>query len=115
MAKRSFRILLPSLCETTMSGTLNATQSAEGMSQSITASQARSRAATAATEKAHGDSKVRQTATEGHRATRVRKEMVKVPLMKLKVNVQMTRGHTRPRDEDTVLERYQILVASPPN
>ena len=35
--------------------------------------------------------------------------------MKPKFDLQMTRGQTRLRDEDTVVERYQSLVGNPPN
>ena len=36
-------------------------------------------------------------------------------LMKVKFHLQMTCGHTRPRDEDAIVERYQSVVANPSN
>ena len=56
-----------------------------------------------------------QGAVEVHQAIWVRKEMVNVPVMKLKFNLHMTRWQTRPHDEDIVVERYESLVANPPN
>ena len=56
-----------------------------------------------------------QSATEAHPAIGVRKQIVKVPPMKLKFGLQMTRWHTRPRDEDTVVVRSQSLVANLPS
>ena len=86
------------------------------MSQAVSASQVRSQAGNIATyRESRQGSKVRKTTTEAHRAISVRKEMVKVPLMKLKFDLQMTRGQTRPRHEDGVVERYQSVVANPAN
>ena len=58
---------------------------------------------------------MRQTARQAHWAIWVRKEMVKMPLMNLKYDLQMTRGQTRSWDEDIAVERCQSLVATPPN
>ena len=35
--------------------------------------------------------------------------------MKLKFDLQLTQGQTRPPDEDIVVDRYQSVVANPPN
>ena len=58
---------------------------------------------------------MQRDATEAHRGISVREEMVTVPLMKLKFDLRMVKGQTRPRDEDRVVQRQQRLLANPPN
>ena len=82
------------------------------LSQAVNASQARSQASTTTTEKADTGSKVRCTATEANRAIWVRKQMVKVPLIKLKFNLQITRRQGRLPNEDFDVETYQSLFAN---
>ena len=103
-----------------MSGRRAADDSGDGeslptMSQAVSASQVQSRRAAAATNKADGRTKGQSDVTEAYRAIWVRKEMIKVPPMKMKFDLHMTKGQTSPRDEDTVVQRQQSLMANTPN
>ena len=122
MVKPHLHTVLIPHCGSTMSGRPDADNSMDGrspptISQAVSASQAQSQraAAAAAADKADVGTKVQKDAMEAHLAICVRKEMVKVALMKLKVDVQMVKGRTRPRDEDTAVQRQQSLAVNPLN
>ena len=53
-------------------------------------------------------------ATETFRTTWIKKEPVKIQLTKIKFDTHLTRGHTKERDEDSVLSRIASLRTNPP-
>ena len=115
-----FQTVIVPLYESTISGRPDADDNADGeslptMSQAVSASQAHNQCSAPAADKADIGTKVHMNAIEAHWAICICKEVVKVPIMKLKFDLQTVKGQTKPRDEDAVVQRRQSLMTNPPN